>query len=107
MSAKKIILISVIAVMSYIDCVMGEVYSAELIHRFSDQLKEFRPVKNDEVWFVKGSLEYYKMLLRRDAWRLKGMKLSSSSNSNSNLKTSVVFPLEGSQTENFGNNFGW
>ncbi|KAL8110736.1 hypothetical protein AgCh_026464 [Apium graveolens] len=87
--------------MLYVKCVKGEVYSSKLIHRFSDELKYLRQVKNGEDWVEKGSVEYYKMLLSSDARRLKGMKLGS------NSKTSVVFPLEGSGTQNLGNDFGW
>lgn len=101
MAAQKFILICVIAVMLYVKCVKGEVYSSKLIHRFSDELKHLRQVKNGEDWVEKGSVEYYKMLLSSDARRLKGMKLGS------NSKTSVVFPLEGSGTQNLGNDFGW
>ncbi|KAL1831003.1 hypothetical protein ACET3Z_000654 [Daucus carota] len=92
--------LTLISLFFFLHSAASAMYSYELLHRFSDELKAFGPVKNGAPWPKKASLAYYKMLAANDAWRRNNMmKLVSHS--------SVVFPVDGSDTQNLGNAFGW
>ncbi|XXG87547.1 hypothetical protein AAC387_Pa11g2207 [Persea americana] len=78
-------------------------FSSRLIHRFSDEAKAFMTSRNGGVeisheWPRFRSMDHYRMLARSDLERQK-MKLGA--------KYSALFPLEGSETMSFGNDFGW
>lgn len=81
-----------------IECAVAVTYSSRLIHRFSDEVKAFRVSAKGGDWPDKRSLEYYRMLVSSDVERLK-MKLGPQS--------PFLFPSEGSQTRQLGNDFGW
>ncbi|KAH1073563.1 hypothetical protein J1N35_025891 [Gossypium stocksii] len=75
-------------------------YSSRLIHRFSDEAKLLRVLRNDGGvrWPEMKNLEYYELLVNSDFQRQK-MKLGT--------KYNLVFPSQGSKTTSFGNDFGW
>lgn len=75
-------------------------YSSRLIHRFSDEVKLLRVLRNDGGvrWPEMKNLEYYELLVNSDFQRQK-MKLGT--------KYNLVFPSQGSKTTSFGNDFGW
>lgn len=94
-------------------CVEGElgapiVYSARLVHRFSDEAKahrDARVLKNGPAmgrvggfWPQRRSLEYYRRLLSSDFQR-QTLKL--------NPQFQFLYPSEGSATLPLGNDFGW
>lgn len=78
----------------------GFTYSSRLIHRFSDEVKLLRVLRNDGGvrWPEMKNLEYYELLVNSDFQRQK-MKLGT--------KYNLVFPSQGSKTTSFGNDFGW
>lgn len=82
---------------------MSAMYSSELIHRFSDELKAFRSVNNGAGWPEKGSFEYYKILAGSDARRHEKMKMKMKLGA----KSPVMVSAEGSATADLGNEFGW
>lgn len=78
-------------------------FSSRLIHRFSDEAKAFMASRNgggeiSHEWPRFRSMDHYRMLARSDLERQK-MKLGA--------KYSALFPLKGSETMSFGNDFGW
>ncbi|RWR93043.1 aspartic proteinase-like protein 1 isoform X1 [Cinnamomum micranthum f. kanehirae] len=78
-------------------------FSSRLIHRFSDEAKAFMTSRNgggeiSHEWPRFRSMDHYRMLARSDLERQK-MKLGA--------KYSALFPLKGSETMSFGNDFGW
>lgn len=75
-------------------------YSSRLIHRFSDEVKLLRVLRNDGGvrWPEMKNLEYYELLVNSDFQRQK-MKLGTNYN--------LFFPSQGSKTTSFGNDFGW
>ncbi|KAH6760190.1 Eukaryotic aspartyl protease family protein [Perilla frutescens var. hirtella] len=91
---------------------LGEpiVYSARLVHRFSDEAKahrDFRVFRNGAAvgagagggfWPQRRSLEYYRRLLSSDVER-QTLKL--------NPQFQFLYPSEGSATLPLGNDFGW
>ncbi|KAG8474972.1 hypothetical protein CXB51_031691 [Gossypium anomalum] len=75
-------------------------YSSRLIHRFSDEAKLLRVLRNDggvRLPEMK-NLEYYELLVNSDFQRQKMML---------GTKYNLVFPSQGSKTTSFGNDFGW
>ncbi|PIN26741.1 Aspartyl protease [Handroanthus impetiginosus] len=84
------------------------VYSARLVHRFSDEAKAHRGVRildtGAEIdsgvgfWPQRRSLEYYRRLLSSDVQR-QTLKL--------NPQFQFLYPSEGSATLPLGNDFGW
>lgn len=85
------------------------VYSARLVHRFSDEAKAHRDgrvVRNGGggggggvgFWPERRSLEYYRRLLSSDVQR-QTLKLSP--------QFQFLYPSEGSATLPLGNDFGW
>lgn len=84
------------------------VYSARLVHRFSNEAKAHRGVRvlknGAEVaggvgfWPQRRSLEYYRRLLSSDVQR-QTLKL--------NPQFQFLYPSEGSVTLPLGNDFGW
>lgn len=84
------------------------VYSAKLLHRFSDEAKlhrDSRVLKSGSAmgrsggfWPQRRSLEYYRRLLSSDLQR-QTLKL--------NPQFQFIYPSEGSATLPLGNDFGW
>lgn len=81
------------------------VYSARLVHRFSDEAKahrDARVLRNGAqvsgFWPQRRSLEYYRRLLSSDVER-QTLKL--------NPQFQFLYPSEGSATLPLGNDFGW
>lgn len=76
-----------------------EVFSAKLMHRFSDEVTAVRVSRNGgEGSPQKWSSEYYRWLLGSDLQRQK-MKLGP--------QFEYLFPSQGSTTFPLGNDFGW
>lgn len=98
------VLVTVCVFFVVVECGVGAAeiyYSSRLIHRFSDDVREFRVLRKgevDRVWPEKRGLEYYRMLLSSDVQRQK-MKLGP--------QFQFLFPSEGSKTMALGNDFGW
>ncbi|KAG8383485.1 hypothetical protein BUALT_Bualt04G0018200 [Buddleja alternifolia] len=82
------------------------IYSASLVHRFSDEVKAHRDVRvlkngvsgGGAFWPQRRSLEYYRRLLSSDVQR-QTLKL--------NPQFQFLYPSEGSATLPLGNDFGW
>ncbi|KAK6150456.1 hypothetical protein DH2020_015388 [Rehmannia glutinosa] len=105
----RLILLGLLFVM----CIKGGlagpiVYSARLVHRFSDEAKAHPGVRVLEngaevaggvgFWPQRRSLEYYRRLLSSDVQR-QTLKL--------NPQFQFLYPYEGSATLPLGNDFGW
>ncbi|XP_042025896.1 aspartic proteinase-like protein 1 isoform X1 [Salvia splendens] len=82
------------------------VYSARLVHRFSDEARAHRDARvlrngaglNGGFWPQRRSLEYYRRLLSSDVQR-QTLKL--------NPQFQFLYPAAGSATLPLGNDFGW
>lgn len=85
------------------EVVVAATFTSKLIHRFSDEMKEFRVSKNggDKMlssWPKRKSLDYYRLLVGNDYQR-QNMKLGA--------EYQFLFPSQGSKTISFGDDFGW
>ncbi|KAL6338743.1 hypothetical protein AAG906_023892 [Vitis piasezkii] len=98
MAARFLVAMSVVVLL--IESCMAAMFSARLIHRFSDEVKAFRAARSgvSGSWPEWRTMEYYKMLVRSDLERQKVMLGS---------KYQFLFPSEGSKTMSFGNDYGW
>ncbi|KAJ9670802.1 hypothetical protein PVL29_027000 [Vitis rotundifolia] len=98
MAARFLVAMSVVVLL--IESCMAAMFSARLIHRFSDEVKAYRAARSgvSGSWPEWRTMEYYKMLGRSDLERQKVMLGS---------KYQLLFPSEGSKTMSFGNDYGW
>lgn len=98
MAARFLVAMSVVVLL--IESCMAAMFSARLIHRFSDEVKAFRAARSglSGSWPEWRTMEYYKMLVRSD-WERQKVMLGS--------KYQFLFPSEGSKTMSFGNDYGW
>lgn len=94
-------LVAALVVVLLVESSAAAMFSARLIHRFSDEVKDFRTARSggvSESWPEWRTMEYYKLLVRSDLERQK-MTLGS--------KYQFLFPSEGSKTMSLGNDYGW
>ncbi|KAK1266004.1 Aspartic proteinase-like protein 1 [Acorus gramineus] len=87
----------------------AKTFSSRLIHRFSDEARERLAAQAAAGMSLhgagglprRGSLEYYRELVRRDLRRQGSSKLGRGG------RYDRLFPSEGSETAGLGNEFGW
>ncbi|XP_038973156.1 aspartic proteinase-like protein 1 [Phoenix dactylifera] len=72
--------------------------SSRLVHRFSDEAGVAAASRGGGQWPDRRSAEYYQVLARSDIQRQKRLLGS---------RYQTLFPSEGSETFNLGNDFGW
>lgn len=104
-----IIVLLLMVVLVWMEIVDAEMYSLNLMHRFSEDMKAIRGSRSRKVgnisssddhgsWPKSGSSMYYGRLLSSDLQRQK-LKMGS--------QFQYLFPSEGSTTLPLGNDFGW
>ena len=99
MATRFLLAVSVVVLL--IENRVATMFSARLIHRFSDEVEAVRAAKSGGAsvsWPQRKTMEYYKFLVRSDLERQKVMLGS---------KYQYLFPSEGSKTMSFGNDYGW
>lgn len=72
--------------------------SSRLVHRFSDEARAAAASRGGGRWPARRSAEYYQVLARNDLLRQKRLL---------GPRYQTLFPSEGSETFNLGNDFGW
>lgn len=102
---RSLLVLALLCVLFGFDNAVAFTLSSRLIHRFSDEAKALRVLRNGngsgkvfESWPQRRTFDYYQVLVASDFQRQK-MKLGS--------QFQYVFPSEGSKTMSFGNDFGW
>ncbi|XP_047335095.1 aspartic proteinase-like protein 1 isoform X2 [Impatiens glandulifera] len=83
------------------ECATAAILSSRLIHRFSDEVKALRVSRDMSLashWPSRKNLDYYRFLVDSDVQRQK-LKLGP--------RYQLLFPSQGSNAMNLGNDFGW
>ncbi|KAI3978482.1 hypothetical protein MKX01_015657 [Papaver californicum] len=97
------LVMSILVLTDMSEVVIAATFTSKLIHRFSDEMKEFRVSINgrDKMlssWPRRKSVDYYQLLVGNDFQR-QNMKLGA--------EYQFLFPSQGSKTISFGDDFGW